>query len=234
LPSGTLLTVSAPGCNVRRHATPDDTCRHQPTCGKCLRMRQLLEGPEDPLPVQLRNEWPLATPGHIAEQLFSMHVNVHQPQRRRGHSLLCKWTNQLIFGNAGIVQQLCTRGHSRHSSAGVDTAIRSDSMGTAIRSGGVGTAIRSGGVGRWPGQRVSHHVVHTRQVANIHCKFCQVGQLPALHRRPAISHLAQGIGKWLMVRVDGEWPSLQHIPKMSDASTTRKNFSFKCRISNLC
>jgi hypothetical protein len=145
---------------------------------------------------------------------------VHLPKRRRGRSLLGQWTNQLVISHARIVQQLCTRRHSRHSSGSVETAIqsvcvgtaiRSSGLGTAIRSNGVGTTIQSGGVGRSPGQSVSHHVVHTRHVANTRCKFRHVGQLPALHRHPAISHLAQGIGKRLMVCIDGEWPALHHI-----------------------
>ena len=116
-------------------------------------MRQFVESPENPLPVHLRNKWPLANPGHIAEQLSGP----------------ATW------------KQL---------------------------SGPAAWAQLSGGVGRWPGQRVGHHVVHTRHVADIRCKFRHVGQLSALHRCPAISHLALGIGKWLMVRVDCEWPSL--------------------------
>ncbi len=67
-----------------------------------------MEGLEDPLPVHLRNEWPLATSGHVTQQLLSMHVNVHKLQGRRRCSLLGQWTSQLILGNASIVQQLCT------------------------------------------------------------------------------------------------------------------------------
>jgi hypothetical protein len=69
-------------------------------------------------------------------------------------------------------------------------------------------AIRSrDGHRRWPEQCVDHHVVLTRHVANISCKFCHIGQLPTLHGCPPISHLAQCIGKWLMVCVDGKWPA---------------------------
>jgi hypothetical protein len=42
--------------------------------------RQRMEGLEQLLPVNLWNEWPLVTPGHITEQLMAEHIIVHKPQ----------------------------------------------------------------------------------------------------------------------------------------------------------
>jgi hypothetical protein len=99
----------------------------------CPGMRHLVESPEDPLPVHLRNDWPLATSGHVAQQLLTMHINVHKPQGRRGRSLLVQRICHLVLSNASTVQQLCTRRHNRHISGGVRAALWSGGVETTIR-----------------------------------------------------------------------------------------------------
>jgi hypothetical protein len=81
-------------------------CRHYAARGMYPWMRQLEESLENPLSVHFQNEWLLATPGHITQQLLAMHVNVHKPQGRRDLCLHSRWTCQLIFGNADIILQL--------------------------------------------------------------------------------------------------------------------------------
>jgi len=115
LPPGTLVAISAPGCNVWQYATPNNTCRHQATCGSCSRMRYSMESLENSLPVHFWNERLLAAPGHVEQQLMASHVNMQKLQRGGRCCLLCGWTCQLVFGNAVIVQQLHnTRDHRSH------------------------------------------------------------------------------------------------------------------------
>jgi hypothetical protein len=143
------------------HVFPDETIRGK--LGK-------------PASVHFRNEWPLASFGHITQQLLALHVDVHKPQGRRGLCLRSRWTRQLISGIADVIKQLQARRNRRHVVCRL-------------------AAIRSSDDHRsWPEQCVGHHVVHTRHVANISCKFCQVGHLPTLHGLPPIIHLAQCIG----------------------------------------
>jgi hypothetical protein len=178
-----------------RHVSPDETARGMP--GRLIS-------------VQLQDEWPLATSGHVAQQSMALRINMQKLQRGRGLSLSSRWTCQLVLGNTDIVQQLQTRrnGSNMECRLVVESrlaAIQSGVVRTAIQSSVVGTAIRSNGVGRWPGQCVGHSVVQTRHVANISCKFCHVGQLLTLHGLPSISNLAQCIGEWLIFCVDGKW-----------------------------
>ena len=65
-------------------------------------------------------------------------------------------------------------------------------------------------------QGVCHHVVLTGNVPDVTCEFGHLAEVAALARRPRLRHLGEGVGEWLVVRVEREPPPFQHEAEVAD------------------